>query len=344
MLSLRTLLQAGADYQGILECPCTTRKTKVIDGYLPVTTGTCGTNAIETADECNHSGASLALPVTNTTTVSSAALPSGCFVAAGASSMTFNAHKAAAGGAAATAPAVECGGNPADVKSRPLVGSSLVGVVDVQLGIDSATKQATITLSCPAHSNWFGVGFNTTTMAAASYTVVVDGAGKVTEHKLGPHTPGTQLQTPFATVVSSTIGAGGVRVVVLTAPFAAAAAAAPIDFGGFAPGELEVITAVGSTPTFSYHKAHYNGQVLLGHQGAPTCICRDPSSNSGTISGMRFNPGVCAPFPVGELQSTHNAICNITEYNGGLYCCHDKSVLIDADQDYGPGLDTWRMK
>ena len=57
-----------------------------------------------------------------------------------------------------------------------------------------------------------------------------------------------------------------------------------------------------------------------------------------------FNPNVCAPFPRGELLSTHNSICNISEYNGGLYCCHDQSILLDADQPLNTKTDKWRMK
>jgi len=53
---------------------------------------------------------------------------------------------------------------------------------------------------------------------------------------------------------------------------------------------------------------------------------------------------VCAPFPTSNLITTHNAICNISRYGGGLYCCHDKSVLLDADQKQPEPTDTWRMK
>lgn len=274
--------------------------------------------------------------VANVSTVSSVSLPSGCtatnHIGAGAGAMIFNTNKASA---------APCGGDPTTLKNKPVVGASLVGAtVGISMNLDPVSKLATLTMSCAAGGNWFGVGFNASTMASANYAVVVDGAGKVTEHTLGPHTPGTQLPKPFATVVSSTV-VGTLRVVVLTAPFGSAGA---FDFGALAPGSMNVIAAIGSTPSFSIHKTHFNGEILLNHVGAPTCICRDPTSNSGTISGMRFNPGVCAPEPVGELLSTHNAICNITEYNGGLYCCHDQSILIDADQDPGPGIDTWRMK
>lgn len=146
---------------------------------------------------------------------------------------------------------------------------------------------------------------------------------------------------PSVKVVSS-IAANGVRSVVVTRP---AAGQGPFPIEALtSPGHLNFITAIGSAPTFSYHKTRAAGTLLLGTVGASTCFCKDPSRNSGTIGGLRFNPGVCAPFPVGELQSTHNPICNITEYNGGLYCCHDKSVLLDADQQQPLKSQTWRMK
>lgn len=85
------------------------------------------------------------------------------------------------------------------------------------------------------------------------------------------------------------------------------------------------------------------GDVVLGEIGSTTCLCRDPSANTGTIFGNRFAPN-CAAFPVGELESTHNSICNISEYNGGLYCCHGGVVLLDTDQPQPNATDTWRMK
>ena len=39
-----------------------------------------------------------------------------------------------------------------------------------------------------------------------------------------------------------------------------------------------------------------------------------------------------------------NGICNISAYGGGLYCCHDKVNLLDADQPINPKTDTFWMK
>lgn len=61
----------------------------------------------------------------------------------------------------------------------------------------------TITLTGPADV-WFGVGFDAEEMASAPYAVVVDGAGNVSEHKLGNHAPGIVLQ-PSVALVSSTV-------------------------------------------------------------------------------------------------------------------------------------------
>ena len=51
------------------------------------------------------------------------------------------------------------------------------------------------------------------------------------------------------------------------------------------------------------------------------CVCRDPTSTTGSIGGQQFNRGVCAPSPTSQLLETNNAICNISAYEGGLHCC-----------------------
>jgi hypothetical protein len=58
----------------------------------------------------------------------------------------------------------------------------------VDLGLTVSAKDGvTITLSGPSDGNWFGVGFNTRSMANSPYAIVVDGSGEVTENVLGDH-------------------------------------------------------------------------------------------------------------------------------------------------------------
>ena len=73
-------------------------------------------------------------------------------------------------------------------------------------------------------------------------------------------------------------------------------------------------------------------------------VCRNVSVNTGMIAGGNFNAGVCAPYPVSELLTTHNSICNISAYGGGLHCCAGGSLLLDADQQVPEPTDTWRLK
>ena len=57
------------------------------------------------------------------------------------------------------------------------------------------------------NGKWFAVGFNSPNfkMADKPYTVVVDGAGNVSERRLGDHDPGTVLQQSLS-VASNTVG------------------------------------------------------------------------------------------------------------------------------------------
>jgi len=66
--------------------------------------------------------------------------------------------------------------------------------------------------------------------------------------------------------------------------------------------------------------------------------------NAGLIDGRRFVPGVCAPPPHSELLTTHNPICNISAYNGGLLCCGGGSLLLDADQVVPEPSESYQLK
>ena len=314
--------------QGILECPCTTRKIKVLDGYKLNAGGSCAASAITTPAECIKAADTTGLG-TSAAPAASGTAPTGCsasVAADGTWTVAFNGAK--------SSPA-SCGAGAA--AGAPLLGATAVGPVDVRVSINRASAVATLTLSCAANGSWFGVGLNASTMDG-TFALVVDGSGALTEHQLGMHAAGAVL--PASAKVTSSAVIAGRRTVVAQLPLTGP----NFDFAGLAAGSLPLIAAAGAGPTFAYHKLRTTGEVVLGHVGDAVCLCRDPSSNAGTIDGYRFNPGVCAPFPAGELQTTHNAICNISEYGGGLFCCHDKSVLLDADQPQPEKIDTWRMK
>merc|ERR1719242_493452 len=151
-----------AIYSGLLECPCTDRITKIIDGaYVLQQNGTCSTE-IKDASQCfKVVETQLGLSGVKTQTISDPAAPPGCAV-----SLQDNSTVATFNQAASTKP---CGG----VIQKTF--GSQTGDVNLTLALDHA---ATITLSGPADA-WFGIGFDATRMADKPYTIVVDGAGKV---------------------------------------------------------------------------------------------------------------------------------------------------------------------
>lgn len=77
-LPKNSLAPPNADYSGILECPCTDRLPKVLDGYTARTTGGCGAQRVVTAGECGHAAAVLGIPVLGSVSNASASAPAGC--------------------------------------------------------------------------------------------------------------------------------------------------------------------------------------------------------------------------------------------------------------------------
>ena len=88
--------------------------------------------------------------------------------------------------------------------------------VSMSLALDGSDAQlARITLSVPdTAAHWFGVGLNASTMQG-TYAIVVDGAGKISEHTLSKHAPGALLPASASLKVLSAVRANGVRTVVL---------------------------------------------------------------------------------------------------------------------------------
>ena len=116
---------------------------------------------------------------------------------------------------------------------------------------------------------WFGAGFGNPTMKG-TYAIVVDGAaGDVTERSLGDHDPGQQL-APSVTVLNNTV-VNGIRTVVVTRTLAGASAQ-HYTFAAGAQG-VAMVAAVGSSPTFAYHKARGSTTLMLVQVGSPMCIC-----------------------------------------------------------------------
>ena len=102
-----------------------------------------------------------------------------------------------------------------------------------------------------------------------------------------------------------------------------------------------MLAAVGSSPSFAYHKARGSSTLMLVRAGAPMCICA--GGVSGSIDGVSFGTK-CQPRPQSDLLALKNDICFLETYEGGLKCCSHKSILLDSNQTVPPAIDTFRMK
>ena len=336
-------------YSGLLECPMTTRLSKVVDGTYAVKYGGKCTESIMTYQECFRA-ATEAFPsgskhTFHNTTGSDRSRPSGCSVTVDeksplAANVFFNemstSDRMCASGT----------GNVAGATS------SLVYV-----GIVLNKDMATITLKGPA-SVWFGVGFGAQAMADLPWTIIVEGGnGSVTERKLANHAGGTELPTSVK-VLSSTVNAG-TRTVVLTRPLQGLNKEYYTFDVDATNGLIPIINAVGSTPAFGYHKNKAPAEVLLvpsssdtGTKGAAgACICPQkpkpfglatgllqyrPVQNQSVDTGMgsvAFAAQKCPVFPATVLNEQRNPTCDIRYYRGGQWACHHMWSLLDADQD-----------
>ena len=214
---------AGAEYSGLLECPMTTRLTKVVDGdYALQNTGGCAA-PIQTFQECFHAAATTLGTAGQrfaNRTAADRTRPPGCSASVSPRDplsvhVFFNTLSGDAGSAA-------CGAGAA---AGVLAGAS-AGIVGLTVRLEAAKDLVTLTLSGPADA-WFAVGFGATAMGDRPWTVVVDGAGLVSERKLGGQVPNSHVEgdalAPSVTVAGSAVE-GGVRTVVLTRALAGAGA------------------------------------------------------------------------------------------------------------------------
>jgi hypothetical protein len=191
-----------------------------------------------------------------------------------------------------------------------------VAAVTITIGLNSSVPggRATITLSGP-DGRWFGVGLDSPNfdMADQPYTIVVDGAGTVTEVKLGKHAPGNVLQSSLTVVANSVTN--GRRNVVLQRPFAGITG----DHYTFDPktSALPLLAASGTSPTYSYHggKQRTGGTLYFAAIDAPTCICN--AGVHGTINGIPFSKD-CLPEPTGDLLEQKNPTCFVDTYQAYL--------------------------
>ena len=285
-------LSPEAAYSGLLECPCTDRITKQITGEASTrAAGTCPSGGPTTLAACKQAALSQLgswggldpedpvdpeAPLSiNASSGSDATKPPGCSVTvepigAGPEGRTRPSRAGVFFNTLSSAQTtVACGGGGARSK---MWGASLKTAVNsVGMFVSANASHLEITATGPA-GVWYGVGLNATTMSALPWTLVVDGTGKVSAHRLADHAAGTRL--PAKLNLISNLVSDGRRTVVVTAPL-------PTSFDLEAlheRAELAVITAVGSGPKFAYHKKKAVATVTMAALGAPTCLCDDATS------------------------------------------------------------------
>mmetsp|Transcript_30184 Transcript_30184/g.59088 ORF Transcript_30184/g.59088 Transcript_30184/m.59088 type:complete len:774 (-) Transcript_30184:87-2408(-) len=335
----------GDVYSGLLECPITTRITKKVDGgYIAQGAGHCAT-PIQTASECFQAALATVGGNISHSSGTDPSQPPGCSMStlsAGATSRHiafFNSLQSSTTACAAKA---------------SIVAGSAASLTSVDIQLDEAQGEATISLSGPSDV-WFGVGFNATKMADTPWTIVVDGAGHVSEHLLADHAPGSLL-SPSVKVVSSTVK-GALRTVVLTRPLKGKNSSYFTFDAAAADATLHFINAVGSGPSFSYHKSRAPSSVTLlpVGKGAGVCICPEAAKPFGKGTGtIIYNPTnqpadtgtgsdgfgkTCLPEPATDMLWQENPTCDIRSYVGGMDVCKHGWSLLDADQDI-PWVDT----
>ena len=159
-------------------------------------------------------------------------------------------------------------------------------------------------------------------MSNAPYAIVVDGTdvGNVTEHVLGNHLPGVVLP-PSVEVISNTV-ADGVRTVTLRR---ALVGASP-EYHTFDPRKLtlDIIEAVGSTPTLAYHRVKTVSQVSLwpsiGSAGvdgfenvssAPVCVCSVPALPFGKGEGTLEYVCSRRKIPCLVIRTQHETLISV---------------------------------
>eukprot|EP00051_Salpingoeca_urceolata_P006258 m.83056 g.83056 ORF g.83056 m.83056 type:complete len:545 (+) comp14750_c0_seq2:647-2281(+) len=313
----------NAVYSGHLECPCTDRVNKFwVHTFATQTKGTCA-NQVNNASMCFAAAPQAGFHhVTRNTTVESDVVPAGCSVVTDDKGMSvvFNTNSTSA---------VACG--TAGPNER-LEGNA-TAFVNFALKLDASVAGglATLTLTGPADV-WFGIGLGAKQMSDDPNAIIVLGNGTVFEQKLGDQQAGTRL--PMSLNVTSSVVSGGNRTVVVTRPFK-----------GSTPGhytftttqsQINFINALGSTPTFAYHKHRAAAVLNLRVLDAPTCIC-DTGAKGYITTDQNPTPAEfvkdCYPEPFADLLQLHNPTCTLETYAGGLRCCHHGNILLDHDQN-----------
>lgn len=270
-LPRNSLAPPGAAYSGMLECPLTTRVTKVLDSTSTLQmTGSCQ-YATNTSAQCfANAKAALGAVAKSAKTLSGsdATKPAGCSAAMVGSSIEIFYNSASEGAACGAA----VGGT---------IGGRVDSVSSFEVQMDPTKDMVTITASGPSAA-WFGVGFGAQAMKQNPWAIIMEGNGNVTERKLADQSPGVQLPSTV-TVVSNTV-TDGKRTVVMTRALKGKTS----DYFTFdaSVATIPMINAVGSGPKLAFHKLKDPVTLsLLPVGGGGACVCQGTVAPFGSKKG-----------------------------------------------------------
>ena len=324
----------------LIECPCSDRIVKSTKSSASIiTTGSCSAG-ITTAEDCKQKIEEAGGQVTSAGSIHDPSWPEGCSMwpKGQGYSAVFNTAKSP----------TTCG----DHKEVALKGSAAIGP-EVNISMEHNTETAVITLVGPSNV-WFGVGFHATSMSDKPYAVIVDGAGKVSERRLVNHGPGALLNSSL-TILSNSV-ADGVRTVVVhraVKGFTSNHFTLPT-----APGELDMIAAVGDSVDLAYHKSRTGGKVTLLPTKDKACVCQPKEEfyiSYMNTTTQAFGVYDCLDEPRSDMakhgdgtrRNVTNQACHMDTYHGGLQCCKHSWFLTDQDQDHlipKDKMDTYFLK
>eukprot|EP00944_MAST-04C_sp_MAST-4C-sp1_P015663 g15663.t1 len=332
----------------LIECPCTDRITKLkIKTPVIVATKRVCENQISSAEDCKKAFEDIIADGSGyelnkvTTLYNSDALPNGCIIDPIVSEETDGSISTAkkfnliVNLAAKTSKAM-CGN---DSSKMALYGKSSLNLTTLTVEHSGYERGSNITFTISGPSDvWYGVGFNAEEMKDEPYAIIIDGKGEVSERKLGEHAPGKLLRSTLQ-VISNSVN-NNTRTVVLTREIVDEN---DMPYLGVA-GNLNVITAVGSTIDLSYHKSRTAASIVMIPEKVRSCLCQ-PNTKAFIVYMNQSKQGFgydCVDEPRSDMlrkgdgtqrSGIQNMACDVETYHGGLQCCKHKTLLTDLSQD-----------
>ena len=314
ILPKESVAPKDAVYSGLLECPCTNRINKVINHYYPhKLSGVCPIN-INDATLCKKEGnlyGTRDLHIVNTSN-----LPRGCSF--NKSSINYNIFPSQ---------------RTCDSFNNIYSGQINLSDISVNFKIKINMTSVHMKISGP-YNKWIGIAFNAHTMSNLPYAIIVNDT--IREYKLGNHDSGRELSNSI-NIISNIIN-NGVRIVVIERNITGLT---PDHYTFTKDGEISILGAVGNDLKYAYHHLKTGGILSFVSLNGNTCIC--DNGISGTIDGLPFQKN-CAKEPKADLFHQRNPTCFINTYQGGLSCCHHKTVLLDKEQIQPSHEMSYRIK